>query len=77
MLEAYLLAQLVKSLPAMQKTQVQFLGREDLLEKEWLPTPVFLVGEVHGQRSLGVYSPWGRKELDTTELTHRRTKEQR
>ena len=31
------------------------------------PTPVFLPGESHGQRSLGGYSPWGRKELDTTE----------
>ena len=29
-----LVAQLVKSLPAMQETQVQSLGREDLLEKE-------------------------------------------
>ena len=31
---ASLIAQLVKNLPAMQETQVQFLGREDLLEKE-------------------------------------------
>ena len=35
--------------------------------REWLPTPVFLPGEFHGQRSLGGYSPWGHKELDTTE----------
>ena len=27
--------------------------------------PVFLPGEIHGQRSLVGYSPWGRKELDT------------
>ena len=27
----------------------------------------FLPGEFHGQRSLGGYSPWGCKELDTTE----------
>ena len=34
-------------------------------------TPVFLLGESHGQRSLAGYSPWGHKELDTTErLTH-------
>ena len=32
-------------------------------------TPVFLPGEYHGQRSLLSYSPWGRKELDTTEAT--------
>jgi len=30
-------------------------------------TPVFLSGESHGQRSLVGYSPWGHKELDTTE----------
>ena len=30
---ASVIAQLVKNLPAMQETQVQFLGREDLLEK--------------------------------------------
>ena len=30
------------------------------------PTPVFLLGESHGQRSLVGYSPWGRKETDTT-----------
>ena len=32
-------------------------------------TPVFLPGEYHGQRSPDGYSPWGRKELDTTEAT--------
>ena len=35
--------------------------------KEWLPTPVFLPGESHGQRSLVGYSPWGSRELDRTE----------
>ena len=34
------------------------------------PTPVFLPGEFHGQRRLVGYSPWGHKELDTTEHTH-------
>ena len=34
---------------------------------EWLPAPVFLPGEFHGQRSLAGYGPWGRKESDTTE----------
>ena len=33
------------------------------------PTPVSLPGESHGQRSLMGYSPWGRKEWDTTEAT--------
>ena len=35
--------------------------------REWLSTPVFWPGESHEQRSLVGYSPWGRKELDTTE----------
>ena len=34
--------------------------------RAWQPTPVFLSGESHGQRSLAGFSPWGRKELDTT-----------
>ena len=34
--------------------------------REWLPTPVFLLGAFHGQRSLVGYSPWGHKELDMT-----------
>ena len=39
--------------------------------REWLPTPVFLPGEFHGQRSLLVYSPWGHKEAEITEwLSH-------
>ena len=32
--------------------------------REWLPTPVFLPGKFHGQRSLVGYSPWGPKESD-------------
>ena len=35
--------------------------------RQWLPTPVFLFGEFHGQRSLAGYNPWGRKESDITE----------
>ena len=37
---------------------------------QWQPTPVFLPGESHGQRSLVGYSPRGRKESDTTERLH-------
>jgi len=29
--------------------------------RKWQPTPVFLPGESHGQRSLTGYSPWGLK----------------
>ena len=35
--------------------------------RERLPTPVFLPGEFHGQRSLAGYSPWSQKESDTAE----------
>ena len=35
--------------------------------KKWQPTPVLLPGKYHGQRSEVGYSPWGRKESDTTE----------
>ena len=38
--------------------------------KLWQPTPVLLPGESHGGKSLVGYSPWGRKESDTTELLH-------
>ena len=34
--------------------------------REWPPTPVFLPGESHGQRSLAGYSPWHHRESDTT-----------
>ena len=37
--------------------------------KAWQPTPVFLLGESHGQRSLADYSPWNLIESDTTEAT--------
>ena len=37
--------------------------------RKWLPTPVFLPGESHGQRSLVDYSLWGCKESDMTKTT--------
>ena len=53
----------------MQETRVQSLGQEDPLEEGMTTTQVFLLGESHGQRSLADYSPWGCKEMDTTEAT--------
>ena len=35
--------------------------------REWLPTPVFLPGEFHGQWSLADYNPWGHEDSDMTE----------
>ena len=61
---------MVKNPPAVQETQVQSLGWEDPLRRAWQPTPVFLPGESHGWRRLVGYSPWGGKELDTTEQLH-------
>ena len=58
---------MVKNMPVTQETQVQSLGWEDFLEKGWVPTPVLLPGEFHGQRRLAGYSPWSFKELDMTE----------
>ena len=37
--------------------------------RAWEPTPGFLAGKFHGQRSLEGYSPEGHKESDTTEVT--------
>ena len=45
-------------------------GNEMVLPSVVMPTPVFLPGKFHGQRSLVGYSPWGRKESDTTECLH-------
>ena len=58
-LGASLVAKTVKHLPTMQETQAQSLGREDPLEEEMAPTPVFLPGESHGWRSLAGHSPCG------------------
>ena len=58
-LRVSLVVQSVKSLPAMQETRVQSLGWEDPQERKWQPTPVFLPGEFHEQRSLAGYSSWG------------------
>ena len=37
---------------------------------KWQPTPVFLPGKSHGQRSLAGYSPWGHQESDMIEHVH-------
>ena len=41
--------------------------------RKWQPTPVFLPGKFHGQRSLAGYSLWGHKESDMAECTHTHT----
>ena len=51
----------------MQETQVRSPGGEDPPEQEMATCSSPLAGKFHGQRSLAGYSPWGHKELDTTE----------
>ena len=59
-----------------QETHAQSLGQEDLLKKEMATHSSMsiqdthssiLPGKSHGQRSLTGYSPWGRKQSETTE----------
>ena len=54
--QASLVAQTVKNLPAMRETCVPSLGWKIPWRRAWQPTPVFLPGESHGQRSLAGYS---------------------
>ena len=66
-------ALVVKNLPTKEgdirdKSSIPGLGRSPGGE-QWQPTPVFFPGESHGQSSLVGYSPQGRKESDTTEVT--------
>ena len=60
------MAQTVKNLPAMRETWVRPLDRKIPWRRECLPTPAFLLGKFHEQRSLVGYGPWGHKESDMT-----------
>ena len=67
--ELYVVALVVKNLPAnagdMRREFDPWVGKFPWRRK-WQPTPVFLPGESHGQRSLEGYSAWGHAESDTT-----------
>ena len=54
---ASLVAQTVTNQPAMQETGFDHWVGKIPWRKEWQPTPVFLPGESHGQRSLVCYNP--------------------
>ena len=56
------MSQLVKNLPTIWETCVWSLDGKIPWRRERLPTPVFWPREFHR-----LYSPWGRKESDTTE----------
>ena len=64
------MAQTVKRLPAMQETGVRFLGWEDPLEKEMAIHSSTLAWKIPWMEEPAGYSPWGRKESDTTERLH-------
>ena len=64
---ASLVAQMVKNLPPVQETWVQCWVGKISWRRKWLPTPVFLPGELHELRILVGYNAWSRKESDTTE----------
>ena len=70
--KASLVAQLLKNLPALQETQVQFLGQEDPLEKEMATHSSILAGEFTGQRRPAGYSPQSHKSQ--TRLSDKTTK---
>ena len=61
------MAQMIKNLLIMQEPGFDPWVRKIPWKREWQPTPVFLPGEFHGQRSLVDYSAWSLKEVDTTE----------
>ena len=64
------MAQKVKNLPAMQQTQVLYLGWEDPLEKEMATHSSILALEIPWtEEPGGLRSPWGPKESDMTEVT--------
>ena len=63
-LSASLVAQLVKTLPTMQETQIQFLGWEDPLEKEMATHPSILAQEILWTEEPGWLQFMGSQELD-------------
>ena len=66
-----MVAQIVKNLPTMRETQVRFLGQEDPLEKEMAIHSSILAWKIPWtEEPVRLYSPWGRKESDTTERLH-------
>ena len=65
---ASLVAQMVRNLPAMHKTQVRSLGQEDPLEKGMATHSSTLAWRIPWTEEPDrLSSPWGRQELDTTE----------
>ena len=66
-IRAFLVAQMVKNLPAVQETQVQSLGWKDSLGKGMATHSSILAWRIPWTEKLVGYSPWGCKESDTIE----------
>ena len=74
MIWASLVAQMVKICLRCGRLGFDLWVRKIPWRREWQPTPVFLPGEFHGQRSLVGYSSWSHKESDMTEWLTQTTK---
>ena len=64
--KAFLVAQMIKNLPAIQEIRVRSLGQKDPLEKEMETHSNILAWKIPWTKKPG-YSPWNCKELDMTE----------
>ena len=61
---------MVKHLPTMWETQVQFLGQEDLMEKEMVTQSSILAWKIPWMENPGRLQSMGSQELDVTERLH-------
>ena len=64
----------IKNLPLRWRPRFDSWVGKIPWKRAWQPTPVFLTGEFHGQRSLASWRPWSGKQSDMTEqliLTNR------
>ena len=66
-LQASLVAQTVKNLPAMRETWVQSLGWEDILEEGMATHSSILAWRIPWTEEPAGYSPWGHRESDMAE----------
>ena len=65
--QSSLVAQMVKNLPAMQKTQVQSLGQEEPMENGMATHSSIFAWRIPWTEEPVGYSPWGHNESDMTE----------
>ena len=65
-IQASLVAQMVKNLPAMQEIQVWFLGQEDPLEEDMETHSSTFAWRIPGTDESGRLQSMGHKESDTT-----------